>query len=66
VASASFDNSVGLWTDRTPLGLEGHDEAVIGVTFAGRDLLLTGGDDFRVIAWHLDTGAHQTIVEHKG
>lgn len=66
MASASFDNSVGLWTDRTPLWLEGHDAAVIDVTFAGRDLLLTGGDDFRVIAWHLDTGAHQTIVEHKG
>lgn len=66
VASASFDNSVGLWADRTPLWLEGHDAAVIVTTFAGDNLLISGGDDFRVIAWQLDTGAHQTIVEHRG
>ena len=33
IATASFDNSVGLWKDGEPTWLEGHDAAVVAVTF---------------------------------
>ena len=33
LATASFDNSVGLWDDRTPRWFEGHEAAVISVRF---------------------------------
>ena len=50
VATASFDNSVGLWEGRTPRWLEGHDAAVNTVTF-GEGVLVSGGDDFAVRLW---------------
>ena len=33
VATASFDNSVGLWDGRNPQWLEGHEAAVNAVAF---------------------------------
>lgn len=65
VATASFDNSVGLWEGRAPTWLEGHDAAVIAVNYSRAPLLLTGGDDFRVLAW-APGAAPQEITRHQG
>ena len=50
IASASFDNSIGVWTRRQPEWLEGHEAAVNTVLFA-HDALFSGGDDFTVRRW---------------
>ena len=64
VASASFDNSVGLWTGRSPLWLEGHDAAVVDLTFVDDTTLASGGDDFTVRLWQ--SGAGTVLGRHKG
>ena len=64
VASASFDNSIGLWTGRTPRWLEGHDAAVVTVAFVGDGALVSGGDDFAVILWR--DGKPRVLGRHKG
>ncbi len=51
IATASFDNSVGLWEGETPRWFEGHRAAVNAVVFAGEGLL-SGGDDNGVLQWH--------------
>lgn len=63
VASASFDNSVGLWLDGQPQWLEAHDAAINAVLFT--DLgLISAGDDFTVRRW---TGAEaDTLLTHQG
>jgi len=66
IATASFDNSVGLWADRGPRWLEDHRAAVNVVAFAGPDTLISGGDDFRVLAWDLAKGAARELHAHKG
>ncbi|WP_104019351.1 c-type cytochrome [Roseovarius nitratireducens] len=66
VASASFDNSVGLWQGREPHWLEGHDAAVIALAPLGEVGLVSGGDDFDVIAWDRDTGKGRRLEGHKG
>jgi len=66
VASASFDNSVGLWRDRTPRWLEGHDAAVVAVTPLGDGRIASGGDDFAVIVWDRETGNGRRLEGHKG
>ena len=43
VASASFDNSVGLWSDRDPAWLEGHDAAVSAIAWGPEGELVSGG-----------------------
>ncbi|WP_232830487.1 c-type cytochrome [Oceanicella sp. SM1341] len=69
ILTASFDNSVGLWG---PGGthmrwLEGHAAAVNVVIDAGRGRLLSGGDDFEIIAWDADSGsALQHFSGHRG
>ncbi|WP_121633086.1 c-type cytochrome [Tropicibacter alexandrii] len=50
VATASFDNSVGLWKGRVPEWLEGHEAAVNAVAF-GPGSVLSAGDDFTVRVW---------------
>lgn len=50
IATASFDNSVGLWTDGTPVWLEGHDAAVNAVALSGTDIY-SAGDDFTLRQW---------------
>jgi len=66
VASASFDNSVGLWQGRVPRWLEGHEAAVIALAPLGPDRLVSGGDDFDVIVWETGTGAPQRLEGHRG
>ncbi|MEO3416986.1 c-type cytochrome [Roseovarius sp. CAU 1744] len=67
VATASFDNSVGLWEGREPTWLEGHDAAVNTVLFGDNAILITGGDDFRVLVWAPGVwDAPFQISEHKG
>ncbi|NOD29841.1 c-type cytochrome [Ruegeria atlantica] len=50
IATASFDNSVGLWADRTPEWLEGHEAAVNAVAFNGT-AIYSAGDDFTLRKW---------------
>ncbi len=66
VASASFDNSVGLWTDGVPSWLEGHDAAVIAVDHTLAPLVISGSDDFRVLLWRPDTDAPLEVSRHQG
>lgn len=63
VATASFDNAVGLWRGRAPTWLDAHAAAVNCVAFDGDDLL-SGGDDFAVIAWR--AGTPMRLGHHKG
>ncbi|WP_035251452.1 c-type cytochrome [Actibacterium atlanticum] len=63
VATASFDNAVGLWRGRAPTWLDAHAAAVNCVAFDGDDLL-SGGDDFAVIAWR--EGTPMRLGYHKG
>ena len=59
VATASFDNAIGLWTDfqGPPRWLDGHEAAVKAIAFVGSDLIATGGDDNLIILWNRSTGA---------
>ncbi|MDP5219093.1 c-type cytochrome [Ruegeria sp. 2205SS24-7] len=63
LASASFDNSVGVWTGQSPRWLEGHDAAVTAIAEDREGVLVTGGDDFAV--WHWGA-APRKIGQHKG
>lgn len=66
IASASFDNSVGLWRGVRPVWLEGHAAAVNVVEFVGDDRLVSAGDDFSVIAWNRADGASRILGAHLG
>ncbi len=63
VATASFDNSVGLWTGRDPLWLEGHEAAVTAVRFLPDGTPISAGDDFSVRLWG---NAPRELGRHKG
>ncbi len=64
LASASFDNSVGLWPG--PVWLEGHDAAVTALAYAPGPRLLSGSDDFRVLMWQPDGSAPIELTRHQG
>ena len=64
VATASFDNAVGLWEDRTPEWRDGHQAAVNVVRFDAAGLA-SGADDFAVILWDED-GAPTRLGAHRG
>lgn len=66
IATASFDNSVGLWTGQTPRWLEAHKAAVTTVVFAAETLLASGGDDFIARLWLPQQGLAQEIGTHQG
>jgi cytochrome c len=66
IATASFDNSVGLWSGRDPRWLERHDAAVKAVRFVDAGRLLSAGDDFALIDWRLGTGEPEVLGHHKG
>jgi len=66
VATASFDNSVGLWQQREPTWLESHRAAVNTVLFLGGDRAASGGDDFAVVLWDLADGSGRRLEGHQG
>jgi len=66
VASASFDNSVGLWQGRAPRWLEGHRAAVISLEYLDETRLVSGGDDFALMIWDKQTGTQTRLEGHKG
>jgi cytochrome c len=53
VATASFDNSVGIWEGRSPRWLEGHEAAVKVVKFVDAEQIVSSGDDNDLILWDL-------------
>jgi len=61
IATASFDNAVGLWQGNAPDWLDGHTAAVNTVTF-GDGTLFSAGDDFTLRRW--DDG--EILGQHKG
>lgn len=67
--TASFDNSVGFWTlgGDEVVWLEGHAAAVKTVAFIGETRAASGGDDFAVEIWELETGTRLHRLEgHQG
>ncbi|WP_224825707.1 c-type cytochrome [Cognatishimia sp. MH4019] len=64
IATASFDNTVGLWDGTTPVWLEGHEAAVKAVRFVDDTRLVSAGDDFRVLLW--DDGVARELGAHQG
>lgn len=51
IATASFDNAVGLWQGPAPQWLDGHEAAVNAVAFVDDDRLVSAGDDFTLRLW---------------
>ncbi len=51
IATASFDNAVGLWDGSKPVWYDGHKAAVNVTTFWTDDIILSAGDDFEVLVW---------------
>ncbi len=66
IATASFDNSVGIWIGTRPVWLEGHRAAVNAVTFVGKDYAVSAGDDFALILWDLTKGTGTRWEGHRG
>jgi len=66
--TASFDNSIGLWEGTSGVRfLDGHDAAVNAIAFAGATRIVSGGDDFAVLIWDLESGNVQHRLEgHRG
>ncbi|PTX54608.1 cytochrome c [Litoreibacter ponti] len=65
IATASFDNSVGVWDGKTPRWLEGHRAAVNAVRFMG-GFAVSAGDDFALELWDLATGDETRLEGHRG
>lgn len=64
IASASFDNSVGIWKERAPHWLDAHEASVNVVEFIDDNRVVSAGDDFSVIVWNLDDGTHRRMEGH--
>ncbi|QGX97036.1 c-type cytochrome [Roseovarius faecimaris] len=64
IATASFDNSVGLWEGAVPRWLEGNRAAVNTVLIPGNGAVFAGGDDFTLWGWEAATGAAREIGAH--
>lgn len=66
VATASFDNSIGLWEGHAPRWLEGHEAAANAVAFLDAGRLVSSGDDFDLILWDIASGGQTRLEGHKG
>ncbi|MEO9779168.1 MAG: c-type cytochrome [Sedimentitalea sp.] len=66
IATASFDNAVGVWTGQTPHWLEGHRAAVNTVAFWNDETLVSAGDDFEIRVWDTVNDQSTLIGHHKG
>ncbi|WP_420333903.1 c-type cytochrome [Roseibium sp.] len=64
VATASFDNAVGVWSGREPDWLDGHEAAVKVVRFVNDDLVVSAGDDNALILWNLENGSQNKLEGH--
>ncbi|MFK7745186.1 MAG: WD40 repeat domain-containing protein, partial [Roseobacter sp.] len=64
VATASFDNSVGVWDGVQPRWLEGHRAAVNTVTFWDNTTLVSGGDDFDLWHWSESSAEGRKLASH--
>ncbi|MCV0424571.1 MAG: c-type cytochrome [Roseibium sp.] len=64
VATASFDNSVGIWSGRTPRWLDGHEAAVKVVQFVDETHIVSAGDDNDLILWNLPQGMRKRLEGH--
>ena len=64
IATASFDNSVGLWESDGPVWLEGSRAAVNTVAFARDDIILAGGDDFNIWWWRAGAPKPKLVGSH--
>ncbi|MCR9255233.1 MAG: c-type cytochrome [Alphaproteobacteria bacterium] len=64
IATASFDNSVGLWTRGQPAWLEDHRAAVNAVAFIDEARAVSAGDDFALVLWDLKAGSGQRLEGH--
>jgi cytochrome c len=64
VATASFDNSVGVWTGRAPRWLEGHAAAVKVVRFVDGERVVSAGDDYDLLLWDLGEGTSARLEGH--
>lgn len=66
VATASFDNAVGVWQDGQPRWLDGHEAAVKTVVFLSDRRAVSAGDDFAVRLWDIEAGTGTELGRHKG
>ncbi|MEO1536879.1 MAG: c-type cytochrome [Pseudomonadota bacterium] len=67
--TASFDNAVGYWAlgSEEVRWLDGHRAAVKSVVFLNESRAASGGDDFAITLWDLQTGAETARLEgHQG
>ena len=65
IATASFDNSVGLWNGAEPRWLEGSHAAVNTVLIDTHwRWIFAGGDDFTLRAWDAETGVATVVGAH--
>ena len=65
IATASFDNSIGVWDGTTPTWYEGHRAAVNVVAFWGEHTTISAGDDFEVRFWPTAT-VSRVLGRHQG
>ncbi|MDU9004599.1 c-type cytochrome [Sedimentitalea todarodis] len=66
IATASFDNAIGVWTGQTPHWLEGHRAAINAVTFWDDATLVSAGDDFEIRVWDTLSDVGTRIGRHEG
>ncbi len=66
IATASFDNSIGVWRGRLPTWLDGHAAAVNTVLFVEDNVVVSAGDDFKAKAWLIDDAREIEIGSHQG
>ena len=66
IATASFDNTVGVWTGNQPNWQEGHTAAVTTVAFWTDDIIASAGDDFDLRVWSLADKTARIIGSHQG
>lgn len=65
IATASFDNSVGVWRNGAPLWMEEHDAAVNAVVYLGEGRVVSGGDDYSLRYWDSATGETRLLGQHQ-
>ena len=65
IATASFDNSIGVWRDGEPRWMEDHNAAVNAVAYLGAGRVVSGGDDYSVRFWDSTTGETRLLGRHQ-